>query len=149
MLFLSLEDLYDQVEIIVFPKTLEKTDFSMEKEMPILVQGRLQLKEDEPPKIIAEKIERLTVDMKKNKGRHIPNKLYVRFIDEDREKMETVHKLLKHYEKKIIGNGRKMEVIFYIQSSQKKMRIGVQLMVNKELIEKIDGILGPGNAKVG
>ena len=149
MLFLSLEDLYDQVEIIVFPKTLEKTDFSLEKEMPILVQGRLQLKEDEPPKIIAEKIERLTVDMKKNKGRHIPNKLYVRFIDEDREKMETVHKLLKHYEKKIIGNGKKMEVIFYIQSSQKKMRIGVQLMVNKELIEKIDGILGPGNAKVG
>ena len=44
MVFITLEDLYDQIEVIVFPKTFERSQALLNKDQAILIKGRLQLK---------------------------------------------------------------------------------------------------------
>ena len=59
MAFLKLEDLTGTIEVIVFPKTLDKVKDLCVTDSLVVVKGRLSLKEDEPPKLICESIEPL------------------------------------------------------------------------------------------
>lgn len=59
MAFVTLEDLAGQMEIIVFPNTLDKYGEFLKPELPVWVEGKLSVREDEPPKIIAETIKPL------------------------------------------------------------------------------------------
>ena len=59
MAFLKLEDLDGTIEVVVFPKTLEKMIGLITEDALVLIKGRLSLKEDEPPKLICENIEPL------------------------------------------------------------------------------------------
>lgn len=142
MVFLTVEDLYDQIEVIVFPKTYEKVQAIMVKDQEILIHGRLQLKEDEPPKVIAEKIMPLEDAVK-------PKKLFVRFETEDREMLEKIHKMLKLHEQSYTKKGQKSEVVFYIQCNQKKLKSNCRIVVTDEIVKKIEGIVGFGNVKLG
>ncbi len=148
MVFLTVEDLYDQIEVIVFPKTYEKSHELLQKDNAVLIVGRLQLKEDEPPKLIAERISELEahtgVATKANKS----SKLYIKFEEENKEQMETVHKLLKMHEGKTSVKGRKVDIIFYIESNQKKLKVNCQVVPTDNLIEKLEGIIGRGNVKL-
>lgn len=148
MVFLTVEDLYDQVEVIVFPKTFDRCQNILNKDQAILIVGRLQLKEDEPPKIIAERITELTDDQIVSSKISKSSKLYIRFENEDKDLMETVHKLLKMYESKATQKGRKVDVIFYVQSNQKKLKVNCQVVVTDVLKEKIESIIGSGNVKL-
>lgn len=56
MAFVNLEDLYGQMEIILFPTVLEQFANLVEKEQQIWVDGRISIKEDEAPKILADKL---------------------------------------------------------------------------------------------
>jgi DNA polymerase-3 subunit alpha len=59
MAFLTLEDLTGTIEVIVFPKTLEKVKALCVTDSLVIIKGRLSLKEDEQPKLICESIEPL------------------------------------------------------------------------------------------
>ena len=59
MAFLTLEDEYGDVEVIVFPAVLRALKFDIEKEQVILVKGRMQIKEDDRIKIVASDIKRI------------------------------------------------------------------------------------------
>lgn len=59
MAFLKLEDLTGIIEVIVFPKTLDKVKSLCVTDSLVIVKGRLSLKEDELPKLICESIEPL------------------------------------------------------------------------------------------
>lgn len=59
MAFLRLEDLTGTIEVIVFPKTLDKVKELCVTDSLVIIKGRLSLKEDEPPKLICESIEPL------------------------------------------------------------------------------------------
>ena len=56
MAFLTLEDLYDYCEIVVFPESYNKYHDLIEDDLCIAVRGKVQKKEDEKPQIIAEAI---------------------------------------------------------------------------------------------
>lgn len=73
MLFVTLEDLGGTIEVIVFPKILEKTENIWERDRIVLVSGRVNMKEtteatgDEivvvaEPKILASKVTEITSD---------------------------------------------------------------------------------------
>ncbi|GAB6168480.1 DNA polymerase III subunit alpha [Clostridium carnis] len=59
MAFLKLEDLGGIIEVIVFPKTLDKVREELKLDNLVVIKGRVSLKEDEPPKLICETIEPL------------------------------------------------------------------------------------------
>ena len=54
MAFVTFEDLSGSIEIIVFPKTLMTYDSLLSEESPLLVEGRVDERENEIPKILAE-----------------------------------------------------------------------------------------------
>ena len=71
MAFVTIEDMVGSVEMIVFPKTLERFSELIKQDTVIGVLGRLSIKEDENPKIIPDEILPIHqyvmgIDVKKN-----------------------------------------------------------------------------------
>lgn len=62
MAFLTVEDLYGQFEVIVFPNVLESQAAMLVRDTAVWVEGRASVKEDEEPKILAERFLALTAD---------------------------------------------------------------------------------------
>jgi len=56
MAFIDLEDLYGIVEVIVFPNVYERCMQSIKEDNVVVVKGTINFKEDEQPKLMAEKI---------------------------------------------------------------------------------------------
>lgn len=56
MAFVSLEDMFGAMELIVFPKIFEKYSELLVVDSIVVIKGRLSLKEDDTPKIILESL---------------------------------------------------------------------------------------------
>src|SRR5665648_877957 len=56
MCFVTLEDFFGEIEVIVFPKTLEKYKEYLNEDSMVIIEGKLSFNEDEIPKLISEKI---------------------------------------------------------------------------------------------
>jgi DNA polymerase-3 subunit alpha len=61
MAFVTIEDLYGSVEVIVFSECYKKYSEFIEEDRIVVVRGRLNFKEDESPKIAASKISPISV----------------------------------------------------------------------------------------
>ena len=70
MAFVTIEDLTGQMEIIVFPNTLEKYGDLLKPEFPVWIEGKLSVREDEAPKVITEMIKPIV----KGEGFDVSNK---------------------------------------------------------------------------
>ncbi|NSW90643.1 MAG: DNA polymerase III subunit alpha [Firmicutes bacterium] len=57
MAFVTLEDLYGTMEIIVFPQVLNKYQELLTRENIVIIKGKLSIREDEEPKIICDEVE--------------------------------------------------------------------------------------------
>ncbi|MDD6794218.1 MAG: DNA polymerase III subunit alpha [Clostridiaceae bacterium] len=75
MAFLTLEDLTGSIEVIVFPRTLDKLRHLIQADSLVKIKGRVSIKEDELPKLICETIDGLE---KVNS-----NKVYIRVNNEE------------------------------------------------------------------
>jgi len=58
---MTLEDVTGSIEVIVFPKTLQRYTSVIEGDKPLMVRGRLSVQEDET-KLIAEEIQPLSAE---------------------------------------------------------------------------------------
>ncbi len=58
MAFLALEDIYESVEVVVFPDTYSRCEEILSSTDPIVIQGTVQ-KDERGPKIIADSIDSL------------------------------------------------------------------------------------------
>ena len=56
MAFVTVEDLYGTVEIIVFENCYQESSKYLVEESIVMVEGRLSIREDEEPKIVARTI---------------------------------------------------------------------------------------------
>lgn len=56
MAFVTIEDMYGKLELLLFPKILEQYNNIIREEAIIIVEGRLSLREDDNPNIIVETI---------------------------------------------------------------------------------------------
>ena len=56
MSFLTVEDLYGQYEVLVFPKVLTACADVIDNANVLLISGRLSIREDEAPKLVADQI---------------------------------------------------------------------------------------------
>ena len=60
MAFVQLEDLFGSVEVVVFPKVFDSSMAQIKEDNVVVVYGKLNFKEEEAPKILADKIIPLT-----------------------------------------------------------------------------------------
>ena len=100
MLFVSIEDSTDNVELLVFPKTLEKNSIIWQDEAMIIVTGKVSDK-DGQAKILVEDVkildEKAIQELQKNQLS--VNKLWLNLPEGfDKEKMQTLKNILiKHH----------------------------------------------------
>ncbi len=136
MAFLTLEDIYGTVEIIVFPKIFLKESALLQEDSAIIVTGRLSLKEDEEPKIIAEKIESLPNKMDKS--------LYLRVDNiEDKELIKEIKKVINQYPG--------YTYVYYFDGKSKKVFAPQKIEtveLCEELLEELVDIIGEENVRV-
>lgn len=137
MAFLKLEDLSGEIEVIVFPRTLDRVRESIAEDALVTIKGRISLKEDEPPKLICEKIEGLEkIDS---------NKIYVRVNDEEAVKKAN-YELRRGFEE------YKGEAAIYVfnASNNKSYRLAREAWVNlgTDIITVLKDKYGEDNIKV-
>lgn len=140
MAFLTLEDLYEQMEIIVFPKVYDRTRDFLKKEATVLIHGRVTVKEDEDPKLVAEQI----VMLDELKLKEKPKKVYVKISGNKQTLLTRLNDVLAQE----TTTGKPMEVIFYVAETGEKLRYKSKVKVSRKLLEQIQAIVGEKNIKI-
>lgn len=132
MAFIRLEDEYGDIEIVVFPKVLDSCKSKLEQDSVITVKGRLQLKEDEPPKIIAMEM----ADFENNQT----STLYI--------KVENINsEVIKDVEKIAVKNPGKTKLVFFAADTKKSFasRLQDSIHLNDNVSMLIKNIVGTKN----
>ncbi len=91
MAFLTLEDVFGSVEVIVFPKIYQKYSQKIDEESIVAITGTLSIREDEEPKLLCDSVEFLD-DLPENN-----EKLYIRIPAEEKSYILEATKILKKY----------------------------------------------------
>lgn len=138
MAFVILEDLYDQVEVVVFPKVAEKWRDLLTKDAKVLIRGRLQVREEEPPKLIAETLTDLNV---LHTERLHSARIYLRIEPNHMTRISDIKQLLKAQQS---GND---EVVFFLERENKRLKYPRAIALSSELLHRLRGILGKENVK--
>ena len=74
MAFVNIQDMYDEAETIVFPNVYSKYQSMLSVGTPVMVKGKISIKDDEKSKILVEEVKRLNKNMNQ--------KLYIRIPKE-------------------------------------------------------------------
>ena len=59
MAFATLEDMTGQIECLVFPRVYEKYQPLLQEDAAVVISGRISIREEEAPKLLAERVTRL------------------------------------------------------------------------------------------
>jgi DNA polymerase-3 subunit alpha len=144
MAFITVEDLFEQIEIIIFPRVYEQYKTLLIKDQVVLVKGRITIKEDEDPKIIADQIISIDEGIKNNKSR----KLYIRFDEKNPVLLNKIDLTLKSRTKQPERSAQMMEVIIYIEPTKEKFKIEGPVAVTHDLLDRLGKIVGKDNIKI-
>lgn len=136
MAFVTVEDLYGSMEIIVFPTVLHKYSKLIVEENAVLFKGRLSIKEEEQPKIICDEVQPL----KKERV----EKLYLKLKEpENKELTGSILALLKFF------NGN-TPVCLYNDNDRSCKLVDREYWVdlNNVLFSELKARLGEENVKI-
>ena len=133
MAFITVEDMYGTVEVIIFPKDYERYRFVIAEDAKVFVQGRVSVTEDENAKLICETITEFD---------KIPAELWIRFknkaVYEEKEKdlLEAIRQ----------SDGSDKVVIYLNEEKQKKvMPPAFNVSADSVLINKLKLQFGDEN----
>jgi DNA polymerase-3 subunit alpha len=136
MAFITLEDLFGTMEIIVFPTILSRYSGLITEENPVLVHGRISQKEEEQPKIICDEVTAL----KKMNFK----KLYIKINNTENNKAMSA---LKAFLKFFNGN----TPVYLYSDEQKTVEIFEKdcwINLNDAVLEELCSRYGEDNVKV-
>lgn len=140
MAFITLEDMYGSIEVLVFPKVLEKYNKLIQEDGLVLIGGRLSIREEETPKLLAEDVKPL----KKNSN----SKLYLKIAScRYNELIHEIKPLLSSYK------GGTPVYLCIEDEALKRRNVKVAgrdlwVEVGPELLDRLQGILGKDCVKV-
>ncbi|MDD6275274.1 MAG: DNA polymerase III subunit alpha [Clostridia bacterium] len=149
MAFLTVEDVTGSMEVIVFPKTL--TEYSTligEGEIAVFT-GRLDMREDEPTRLVCEFISSLS-EAKKRMGanptqqtKHKRRGLFIKFKSKNCPELIQAEKLLKIFD----GN---MPLYYYFEDNKEYTKLPADRFVdvNEPLIRELKKVAGEKNVVV-
>ncbi len=136
MAFLTLEDLFGTVEVIVFPRDYERYHALLNDDEKIFVRGHVSIEEDKDGKLICERIHSFA---------EAKQELWLQF--ETKEDFEGRSQEL--YDRLRDSDGTD-PVVIYISSLKAMKRLGANhtIRIDRELINSLASFLGKNNVKV-
>ncbi len=136
MAFLTLEDLFGTVEIIVFPRDYERYSRYLNEDEKVFISGHANVEEDKNGKLICERI--YGFDETKRE-------LWLQFPTKEKftENEQTLYDMLRDSD----GND---EVVIYVASPRAVKRLGKNFNIRIEpgLVNNLTNFLGENNLKV-
>jgi DNA polymerase-3 subunit alpha len=137
MAFLVLEDLTGSIEVIVFPRTLDKLRNLIEPDSLVKIRGRVNIKEDELPKLICESIEGL----EKMNG----DKIYIRVENEREAKKANLE-----IKELIVGNEGNTPIYLFTEDKKQKYRLQNDrwITLDEEVMDILKERYGEDNIKL-
>ncbi|MEE1038727.1 MAG: DNA polymerase III subunit alpha [Eubacterium sp.] len=142
MAFIEIEDLYGQIEVVVFPNVYERNQHILDEDNIVLISGTLNFKEDEPPKILADSVK----DMRtmEDSVANVEKLLKLRITDKSKERvlMEEIRDIL-------VANHGNIPVLIY-RTDGKMIRASKELWFKEspEAIAELEKKLGTTNVKL-
>ena len=136
MAFLTVEDLFGTVEVIVFPRDYEKYHHLLNEDEKVFIRGRANVEEDKNGKLICESI--YSFDDTKRE-------LWLQF--ETKEAFEEKEKELYAM---LYDSDGKDAVVIYISSikAMKRLPENYSIHVNDNIVNNLTNFLGKNNVKV-
>ena len=137
MAFLKLEDLTGVIEVVVFPKTLDKVRNLINLDSMVVINGRVNIKEDEEPKLICESIEPLE---KVNS-----DKVYIR-VDDLQMAKAMKQKLID-----VVSEYKGDSALYVFTANDRKnyrMPRDMWVDLNSEVVFELKKVFGDSNVKV-
>lgn len=149
MAFITLEDMFGSLEVIVFPTVYDRCMELLFEDSIIIVVGKINFKEDEDPKIIAENIISLTeenVNMilsTNNSKPEKPKKIYLRLKNRNNDIMNKIKEILRR-------KRGKTPVYLYIESEKRKLLANKDLwiQIDKSIIKELKEVLGDNSIRI-
>ena len=152
MMFATLEDMYGDIELVIFPNIYEKYLKELLDENILKVTGKISLKEDEKPKLIVSNILNITnindnankkvIDSKEN-----IKKIYIRIPKDKFDLEDRVIGYIKELSKEYHGDN---EVYIFYDGTNKLRLLNKKdfLVDSNEVIEKLVLAFGKENVKI-
>ncbi len=136
MAFITLEDLFGVVEVIIFPKDYEKYKTMVEPDQKIFVRGKVTVEEEKAAKLICQNI--IPFDC-------IPQELWIKYpnLETFQKDEESLYGILKEYD----GNDT---VVIYCEAEKcmKKLPKSRSIKVNNDLIQQLNTIYSVENIRI-
>ena len=136
MAFITVEDLFGTVEVIIFPRDYEKYSRYLNEDEKVFVAGHANVEEDKNGKLICEKI--YSFDDTKRE-------LWLQF-----ETKESYEEKEKELYSRLYGSDGNDEIVIYIASPRAMKRLGqnYNIHINPELVGNLTEFLGEKNVKI-
>ncbi len=140
MAYADIEDDSGSMEMIVFPKVLERSSAYLKEDAVLLVSGRLSLREDREPQIICDSV-RPIADLE-NDGKPLAfdrKTLYIKLEKEDGHPYKKVKPMLAMFP------GKMRVVLYHAQSGKREASFVAD---DKRLIDRLSELLGEKNVVI-
>ncbi len=136
MAFITIEDLFGTVEVIIFPRDYEKYSRYLNEDEKVFVAGHANVEEDKNGKLICEKI--YSFDDTKRE-------LWLQFATK-----ESYEEKEKELYSRLYGSDGNDEIVIYIASPRAMKRLGqnYNIHINPELVGNLTEFLGEKNVKI-
>ncbi len=136
MAFLTLEDLFGTVEVILFPRDYERYRSVLREDAKVLIRGRVSAEEDKAAKLIATELTELS---------ELPRELWVRFENKQAffEREEELYRLLSE-------SDGKQEVVIYLGEEKAIKRLSKNrcIEITEELLLRLQDVFGKDQVKI-
>jgi len=143
--FLTVEDMYGAVEVIVFSKMYEKFGARLQVEQVVIIQGKVNSREDEATKIVAQDILFYDdiPDVEKSISAPSPQTFWIKVPKTSTAPLKSITDILT-------AHPGQTQVMIYNEAQNKKFLANKNFWVtiSDDLIFKMEGLLGKGMVKV-
>lgn len=136
MAFVTLEDMYGNIEVIVFPKQYERLKNMLNQDAKVFIQGRLSIEEEKAPKLILSRLIPFE-DIKKD--------VYIRCSQKSvyMEKLEELGTAIAE------SDGKDRIIVVCVKENEMKiLGDGMTIRADEETLGKLKAIFGENNVGV-
>lgn len=136
MAFITLEDMFGTMEVIIFPRDYEKYKYTLEIDNRVFIKGKAAVEEDKPAKLICQSIIPFS---------EINKELWIKFPDKETflNKEKILYELIKNYD----GNDR-ITVYCEKEKAIKKLPQSQSVIIEEGLLENLRNAFSEENIKV-
>ncbi len=138
MCFITIEDLFGEIEVVVFPKVMNQYLSIIELDKTVLINGKLNFSHEDIPKLIAEKIQLIQESPTRS--------VYIKVAS--MKQLQTIKSKLIDI---VVHHKGSSEVVVFIEDKRKTYKLPTEYQVdssNQLMIVKLKDLFGSDNVVV-